>query len=432
MRHIDLATLDARERDALTHRSAVPSADVRAAAAAIVADVRAGGDAGLAAAAARYGGGRTGPLRVRRDEMAAARRAAPADLVGAIDHAASNIRRFHEAQLPAEQEIEIEPGVIVRRAWAPLRRVGAYVPGGAAAYPSTLLMTVVPAQVAGVGSIAVASPAGPDGELSPALLAAADLVGLDELYVAGGAQAVAALAYGTETIARVDKIVGPGNAWVTAAKLAVLGDCAIDMPAGPSEVVVVAGASADPRLVAVDLLSQAEHGPDSPAVLVTTSPDLLAAVEREIAALLPRLERRDVLAAALEGHGLLVLAPDHEAALAFADDYAPEHLTLLTDDPATDAKRVAAAGSVFVGQWAPEPVGDYASGANHVLPTGGAAAAMSPLGLEDFGSWRQVQTLTREGLGRLRATIGELATAEGLTAHRLAVEARFAGEEPAP
>lgn len=425
MRRIVLAEISRRDRAGLLRRSALPGQGVREAAAAIVAEVRDGGDAALDSAAARHGGGRSGPRRVSTEEMADAAAALPADLRSAIRHAASNIRRFHEDQIPSDSELEIEPGVLVQRRWASLRRVGAYVPGGTAAYPSTLLMTVIPAQVAGVESVAVASPAGPGGALAPALLGAAGLIGVDELYAMGGAQAVAALAYGTETIAPVQKIVGPGNSWVTAAKLAVFGDVAIDMPAGPSEVVVVADRSADPLHVAADLLSQAEHGPDSPAVLVTAHEPLLDMVAAEIARLLPRLERRNVLSRSLKTHGLLVLAPDHEAALEFAEDYAPEHVSLLTANAETDAKRLTSAGSVYVGEWAPEAVGDYASGANHVLPTGGTAAAISPLGVADYGSWRQVQRLTRDGLAGLRKTIGELATAEGFTAHRLAVEVRF-------
>ncbi len=423
MRRRELASLTAVERADLLRRSAVPDAEIRARASAIVAEVRDGGDDALWAAAERFGGGFR---RVEPSEMAAAWEAAAPELRRALEHAARNIRTFHEAQVPEDLALEVEPGVIVERRWTPLRRVGAYVPGGRAAYPSTLLMTVIPAQVAGVAEIAVAAPES-DGELSPALLGAAHLLGVTELWAMGGAQAIAALAYGTATVPRVQKIVGPGNQYVTAAKLAVFGDVDIDMPAGPSEVVVVADGTADPRHAAADLLCQAEHGPDSPAVLVTADAALLEAVAAEIAAALPDLARRDVLERALADHGLAVLAPDHDAALEFAAEYAAEHVSLLTADPATDAKRLTAAGSVFVGDWAPEPVGDYASGANHVLPTGGTAAAMSPLGVESFGSWRQVQTLTEAGLARLRETIGALAIAEGLTAHRHAVEVRFDG-----
>lgn len=425
LRRVELASLSTAEREQLVRRSAVPDPAVRDAALAICDEVRHGGDAALEAAAARYGGGRDTGLQVDPAEMKAALEGLPRELVEALQHAIENVRTWHRAQLPVDLSMETVPGVRVARRWAPLRRIGAYVPGGSAAYPSTLIMTVVPAQVAGVEEIAVASPAAPNGDLAPVLLAAAALLGVEEFYVMGGAQAVAALAYGTETIRPVDKIVGPGNPWVTAAKLAVLGECAIDMPAGPSEVLVLADETADARLVAVDLLCQAEHGPDSPAVLVTADPDLPARVQAELARLLPDLERRQVLAEALREHGLVVIAPDHQAARSFADDYAAEHVTVLTADAEADAKALRGAGSVYVGRWSPESAGDYATGANHVLPTGGLARACGPLGVEDFGSWRQVQTLSRDGLQSIRSTIGDLAAAEGLTAHRLAAELRF-------
>ena len=239
--------------------------------------------------------------------MATAWSSISAELRSAIETAAANIRSFHVAQQPVELTHEPVPGVRIDRRWSPLRRVGVYVPGGRAAYPSSLMMGVVPAQAAGVAEVVVASPSGPDGELSEALLATAHYLGVTEMYTMGGAQAVAALAYGTETIDRVDKIVGPGNAWVTAAKLAVLGECGIDMPAGPSEVLVVADHTADPTMVAVDLLCQAEHGPDSPAVLVTTEQDLIDSVSTELNRLLPTLERSEILAQALDNHGLMVL-----------------------------------------------------------------------------------------------------------------------------
>jgi histidinol dehydrogenase len=351
----------------------------------------------------------------------------PVTVRQALERSIDAVTAFHQVQVPTDVSVETVPGVLVERRWSPLRRVAAYVPGGLASYPSTLLMTVVPARIAGVDEVVASSPAGPDGAMSPVLLAAASLLEVDELYAMGGAQAVAALAYGTETIDRVDKIVGPGNPWVTAAKLQVLGACAIDLPAGPSEVCVLADHTADPRLVAIDLLCQAEHGPDSPAVLVTTDPELADRVETEIERLLDRLDRRDILGRALADHGLAVIADNHAEAVAFAQEYAGEHVTILTSDPRTDSKAITSAGSVYVGPWSPESAGDYATGANHVLPTGGLAAAYGPLSVEDFGSWRQVQTLTREGLARLRPTIATLADAEGLTAHRLAADLRFEG-----
>lgn len=422
-----LADLDPEARRRLTARSAAPDQKIRRGAAEICRAVEEGGDRALREAALAYGGGRADP-RVTLREMTAAAEDTGGAVRRALEAAIDAVRRHHLAQLPSDHSHETRPGVRIDRRWTPLRRVGAYIPGGKASYPSSLVMTVVPAQAAGVEEIAVASPCGEDGRLDPTLLTAAVLLGVDEIYAMGGAQAVAAFAYGTETVPRVDKIVGPGNAWVTAAKLEVYGACAVDLPAGPSEVLVLADRSADPRLAAADLLCQAEHGPDSPALLVTTDPGLAAEVEAEIARLLALLPRREILRAALDAYGEALLADSMEEAVAFANDYAPEHATVLTADPEETAERVVNAGSVYVGRWSPESAGDYATGANHVLPTGGLARSHGPLGVEDFGSWRQVQTLTREGLAAVRPVIEELAAAEGLDAHRLAASIRF--EDP--
>lgn len=426
-----LADLPPGRRARLLRRSAVPDRRVRDRASEICRMVEMEGDRALRRAGARYGGGRPDPL-VPQDEKAAALEGLSPAVRTALERAVEAVRAHHSAQLPADAVSETQPGVRIERRWAPLRRAGAYVPGGKAAYPSTLVMTVVPALVAGVGEMAVASPCGADGEMDPTMLAAAALLEVDELYAMGGAQAVAALAYGTETIPAVDKIVGPGNAWVTAAKLEVTGRCAIDLPAGPSEALVLADRTASPRLAAIDLLCQAEHGPDSPAVLVTTDPGLPARVEAEIADLLAALPRRDILLAALSEHGEMLIAGSLEEAIGFANGYAPEHATVMTARPEEDAARIVNAGSVYVGRWSPESAGDYATGGNHVLPTGGLARCCSPLGVEDFGSWRQVQTLTREGLSGLRPVIEELAAAEGLDAHRLASSLRFTDQLEKP
>jgi histidinol dehydrogenase len=321
--------------------------------------------------------------------------------------------------------VDVAPGIRVGRAWRALERVAAYVPGGSAAYPSSLLMSAIPARQAGVGDFVVASPAGADGTVSPALLGAAGLMEVDAFYVMGGAQAIAALAYGTETVVPVDKIVGPGNAWVTAAKLEVLGACAIDMPAGPSEVMVVADDSADPRHVAADLLSQAEHGPDSPAILVTPSARLADAVEAHVDLQLPTLPRQQQLGASLGSAGLIVVTATLDDAIAFANDYAAEHLSVVVEDDESAASAIRNAGSLFLGAYAPESAGDYATGSNHVLPTGRLARAYSALGVESFGRWLQLQRVTAEGLASVRETVGVVAEAEGLTAHRRAVEVRF-------
>ena len=395
--------------------------------------MRDGGDAALREANARYGGGLVEPagapaLGVSPRELRAARDRLPRELRAALEHMATNIERFHTVEVPpAEQWVTVEPGIEVGRVWRGIARVAAYVPGGTAAYPSSLLMSAIPARLAGVGSYVVATPAGPGGELSPALLGAAGLLEVDELWVMGGAQAIGALAYGTESIAQVDKIVGPGNAWVTAAKLEVVERCAIDMPAGPTEVMVVADDTADPAHVAADLLSQAEHGADSPALLVTPSRALADAVEVELARQLPGLERRDTLATSLTAAGTVVLVTDIAEALAFADEYAPEHLSCVVADADGALAGLRHAGSLFLGPYAPELAGDYAAGSNHVLPTAGAGRAYSPLGVESFGRWMQVNRITREGLARISPTVAAIAEAEGLTAHRRAVEIRFEG-----
>lgn len=412
-------------------RSAVPDPAVRAGAARILAEVRAGGGPAVRAANARFGGGLAdGRLVLSRDELERAARELPPTARGALDQAIDNVTRFAAAQRPATNRTTIVDGIEIERRWVPLDRVGCYVPGGSAPYPSSLVMTVVPARVAGVPEIVVASPAGPEGRVDPVILGAAGLLGVDQLVVAGGAQAIGALAFGlpSEGLEPVDRIVGPGNAWVTAAKIEASGEVAIDLPAGPSEGMVLADDAADARLVAADLLTQAEHGPDSPAILVTTSRGLADRVEAEIGALLPTLERRDILARALAEHGAIVLAPDLERALAIVNDYAPEHLSIDVEDLEAAAVAVRHAGSVFVGRWAPESAGDYATGANHVLPTGGLARACSPLGVETFGHYVQVQRITREGLARIRESVVTLAEAEGLTAHRNAIEARFPGD----
>lgn len=419
---IDLATLAPEERRRLVRRSAVPDPDIRRGAVDICAQVRTGGDAAVAEVAHRVGGGYR---RVTETELDAATRSLSPEVTEALESAIHAVTEFHAAQLPADLTVTTVPGVDLRRTWTPLRRIGAYVPGGKAAYPSSVVMTVAPARVAGVEEIVVASPADDDGALSPEMLAACRLAGATEVWAMGGAQAIAALAYGTESVEPVQKIVGPGNAWVTAAKLEVYGTCAIDLPAGPSEVLVLADDTADPRLVATDLLCQAEHGPDSPAVLVTTDPGLLARVEAELERFLPTLERNATLAKALTDHGVAAVAPNMETAVAFANEYAPEHVTVLTADADADAARITAAGSVYVGRWSPESAGDYATGANHVLPTGGLAAACGPLSTADFGSWRQIQRLDRRGLEKIAPTITALATAEGLTAHRLAATIRL-------
>ena len=371
-------------------------------AAEIIADVRERGDAALLEWSERLDGELPAAIRVPPEVLAAAEVGEGA--LNAIGRLAAAVAAFHVRQRPPDTVAETFPGVVAERRFLALDSVGVYVPGGRAPLASSLVMAAVPAQAAGVRRIAVASP-----RPAAAVLATARELGVDDVYAVGGAQAIAALAYGTETIEPVDKIVGPGSPWVTAAKVLVSTRVAVDLPAGPSEVLVVADDTADAALVAADLLAQAEHGPDSEAVLVTTSPELAEEVRGLV-----------------DGRAGVEEVATLDEALARANEYAPEHLELLVADPEAVAAGVRNAGTVFLGLSAPAVLGDYAAGANHVLPTGGLARGAGGLGLEAFLKPVQYVKATREGLAGVRGLVGELARLEGLPLHAAAVEARFA------
>ncbi len=417
-----------RDRDALVRRGAVPDPAVREGARTTLTDVRVRGDVAVADANARVGGGRSdGRLTLAPSELLDARDALDPAIRRALDQSIEHVRRFAETQRPTSTHTTIALGIDIERRWSPIGRVGCYVPGGTAPYPSSLVMTVVPAQVAGVAGIIVASPADRDGRVHPVLLGAAGLLEVDAFIVAGGAQAVGALAYGLPGagVDPVDRIVGPGNAWVTAAKLEVAGEVGTDLPAGPSEGMVLADATAAPRLVAADLITQAEHGPDSPALLVTTDAGFADRVLAEVARWLAGASRASILERALREHGRVVLAPTLEVAIEFVNAYAPEHLSVDVEPLEATVARLRNAGSLFVGPWAPESAGDYATGANHVLPTGGLARASGGLSVESYGRYTQIQRMTRDGLSAIRQTVTALAEVEGLLAHRDAIESRF-------
>ncbi len=438
LRRLDLtaATRDPAvraERDALFRRSAVPDARVRQIVRDIIEDVRTGGADAVRAINARVGGGLPdGRLLLTAEELAAAPARLDPALRAAIVAAIANVRLFAETQRPATTRTTVVDGVDIERRWTPIERAGCYVPGGTAPLPSSLVMTVVPAQVAGVDEIVVATPAGPDGTVDPVVVATAALLGVDRVLVAGGAQAIAALAFGLpeEGIEPADRVVGPGSTWVTAAKLELAGEVGIDLPAGPSEGLVLADAWADPDFVAADLLTQAEHGVDSPAILVTTSSATADAVEAALNRRLATEPRARILERSLAEHGRIVLAPTLNAAIDFVNGYGPEHLSveLRDEDLEPAVARIRNAGSLFVGRWAPESAGDYATGANHVLPTGGLARASGALSVELFGKFIQVQRLTKAGLAHLAPTIRAIADAEGLHAHRAAVDVRLDAE----
>lgn len=409
----------------LRSRGRARDAETARAVAAILGRVRADGDTALRALTAEHDGATLEDLRVPMEDLEAA--AVAPEAAAAIERARVQIATFHSAQARAPLDLEVSPGVRCERRIVPLERIGIYVPGGSAPLVSTLLMVAVPAGIAGCGRRVVCTPPGPDGTVDRHILFAARAVGIDEVYRVGGAQAVGALAYGTATVPRVDKIFGPGNPWVTQAKAQVAGEpdgAAIDMPAGPSEVLVVADAAADPVFVAADLLSQAEHGVDSQVLCVSDSAQMLERVASEVERQLASLPRRAIAAQALE-LSAYVLTRDLDQALEFSNAYAPEHLILQVAAPRALAEGVRHAGSVFLGPWTPEAVGDYASGTNHVLPTAGFARAWSGLGLEAFQKTITVQELSAAGLRDLGPTVRTLADLEGLDAHGRAVDVRL-------
>jgi histidinol dehydrogenase len=408
----------------LARPHAAAAADLLARVAAIVEEVGREGDAALLTFTKRFDGValEPGELRVSEREWAEAR--VPDDLGAALAEAARRIEAFHRHQVPRSWWIRDQHGSLLGQQVTPIERVGCYVPGGNAAYPSTALMTLIPAAVAGVRELVVVSPPGPDGRLNPAVLAAARLGGATEAYKVGGAQAVAALAYGTATIRRVDKIVGPGNIYVALAKRLVFGEVGIDLVAGPSEVVVVADASASARHVAADLLAQAEHDALARAVCLTPEMSLAEAVCAEVARQAPRLARAAIAAAAIRAHGAVVLTRDLAEAVALANRLAPEHLELLVADPFAWLSAVRHAGAIFLGPHTPEVVGDYLAGPNHVLPTGGAARFASGLSVEDFVKRSSVLQYSPAGLREAWPHLARLALAEGLGGHREAARVR--------
>lgn len=402
------------------------AADVDAAVAAIIDDVAGRGDAALIEYTKRFDRVQLSPatLRLSSDEIAAAAKSAPAETVAALRLAAERIESFHRRQLPEAIDYVDAEGVRLGLRWRPVAAAGLYVPGGTAAYPSSVLMNAIPAKVAGVERLVMTVPA-PDGALNPLVLAAAQLVGVDELYRVGGAQAVAALAYGTETIAPVDKIVGPGNAYVAAAKRRVFGRVGIDMIAGPSEILVVADRHNDPAWIAADLLSQAEHDTAAQAILVTDDPEFAAAVERAVARHLQRLPRAEIACASWEANGAIIVVADWDEAVGLIDRVAPEHLELAIDGPDDVASQVRHAGAIFLGRHTPEAIGDYIAGPNHVLPTARSARFASGLGVLDFMKRTTLVGCEPASLGALAPAAIRLAEAEGLDAHALSLSLRI-------
>ena len=390
----------------------------------IIANVRAKGDEALFEYCRKFDQADLDTLEVSEAEIDEA-----FDVVGdfrrVLERAAANIRKFHEKQLRNSFIINDEDGIIMGQKVIPMDKAGLYVPGGTAAYPSTVLMDAVPAKIAGVGELVITTPPGPDGKVNPYVLAAAKVAGVDRVLKVGGAQAIAALAYGTETVPKVDKIVGPGNAFVAEAKKQVYGVVSIDMIAGPSEVLCVADAKSDPRHVAADLLAQAEHDRNASAVLVTDSMDLAKQVAAEVDRQLETLPRTEIASVSIENNGKIIVADDLRQAIDIANEIAPEHLELHMDDPFDYLDAVRHAGSIFMGRNCPEPLGDYFAGPNHTLPTLGTAKFSSPLSVDDFVKKTQYTYYTREALSRVYEDIADFADHEGLHGHARSIRSRF-------
>lgn len=419
-------------RGARHPRGACHPRSVSSGVAALIDEVRSAGDRALREHARRFDHAVIEAIEVPATEWSRALDVLDGDLRVALETAARSIRRFHAPQRPRPLVLEPMPGLVLGRRPDPLRRVGVYAPGGRATYPSSVLMGVVPARVAGVAEVVVCSPPGPDGRPSGPVMAACAVAGADRLFAAGGAGAIAAMALGTETIPSVDRIVGPGNAWVTEAKRQLSAAVGMDTPAGPSELLVIADRTADPEAVVGEMLAQAEHDPDAAVLLVTTDEAVAAATASILAARAPREPRADIVMAALENAGALLIAAGLDEAMAFAARYAPEHLLLLVADPAAALDRVRCAGTVLLGPRSSVVFGDYSTGANHVLPTGGLARSYSGLAVDDFVRWTTWQHVGPDAAGELAAVAVRLADAEGLPAHAAAARRAAAGTGNAP
>ena len=407
----------------------VPSVNVEGIVSDIIADVRANGDKAVLSYNLKFDKAELSSLLVSQAEIDEAFAAVEPEFLSILEQAAENIRLFHSKQVRNSFVIAEKPGIVLGQKVTPIEKVGVYVPGGTAAYPSTVLMDTIPAKIAGCPEINMVTPPGADGKINPVILAAAKIAGVDNVFKVGGAQAVAALAYGTESIPKVDKIVGPGNAFVAEAKRQVFGRVAIDMIAGPSEILVIADGGSNPAFVAADLLSQAEHDRMASAVLVTDSRALADAVAQEIEVQLEALPRRDIARASIDNNGKIIVADDLDEVFAVANEIAPEHLELCVDDPFAYLDKVENAGSVFMGRYCPEALGDYYSGANHTLPTSGTARFSSPLSVDDFVKKTQYTYYTKEALERVAHDVEFFATKEGLTAHAKSAVVRLEEEQ---
>ena len=404
-----------------------PMVDVAGIVADILYDVRKNGDRAVLAYCAKFDKAELETVEVSKEEIEEALNLVEPEFLEILREAAANIRAFHSRQVRNSFVLADRPGIVLGQKVTPIEKVGVYVPGGTAAYPSTVLMDTIPAKIAGCPQIVMVTPPGKDGKINPAILAAASIAGVDQIFKVGGAQAIAALAYGTESIPKVDKIVGPGNAFVAEAKKQVFGMVSIDMIAGPSEILVIADGKSNPVHVAADLLSQAEHDKLASAVLVTDSEALAKAVAEELERQLPKLPREEIARASIDNNGKIIVAENLMQGIEIANEIAPEHLELMVDDPFAYLDAVKNAGSIFMGRSCPEALGDYFAGPNHTLPTSGTARFSSPLSVDDFVKKSQFSYYTADALASVADKIAAFAEKEGLRAHGRSVTIRKEG-----
>lgn len=405
-------------------------ADVGETVSAVLSDVRTRGNAALREYTKKFDKVELDSFEVSEEEFEKALSEVGPELLGHLKIAAENIRAFHRAQMPETTWfMELQPGVVLGQKATPLESVGAYAPGGRASYPSTVLMTVIPARVAGVEKVIVCTPPRADGSVHPLTLAAAKVAGADKVFKLGGVQAIGAMAYGTESVPKVDKIVGPGNVFVTSAKMQVRDIAEIDFPAGPSEVLIIADESADAAMAASDIIAQAEHDPNAVSVLVTTSETLAQAVKEEVLIQAENTARSEIVKISLENAAVLIM-DSLDQCIDFSNKFAPEHLEIMVEDSDSVLDRIRSAGSIFIGNYAPVPVGDYASGTNHVLPTAGYAKIYSGLNINHFLKYSSIQKISKSGLESLKETVIALAEEEGLKAHADAIRTRFGSRPP--
>lgn len=425
MKTINLKDLPNKDYQRIINRSAGNYQTVIPVVKNIMDDIKQNGDKALIKYFRKFNNNSNYSIKVTKEEIRDAYRQVDKKFINSIKQMIKNITAVQKAQLKKDVAVNSEKGIKVYRVWRAIEKIGIYIPGGKAVYPSSVLMTTIPAQIAGCREIIMCSPAGKNGKIPSPTLVAADIIGLKKIYKVGGAEAIAAMAYGTETIPSVYKIFGAGNIYVTAAKILALEKIAIDMPAGPSEVFIIADDTANPKFIAADLLADGEHGEDSACILLTTSKRVAQETIAEIEKQLPKLSTQERAKVALEKYGLIALVSNLDEAIDFTNEYAPEHLEIMTKNAGSLVKKINNAGSVFLGDWTSKSSGDYATGANHILPTGGMAKMYPPLGVDAFGKWMQVQKCTKDGLLKIKETIETVATVEHLPAHKNSVSIRF-------